>query len=318
MPICPDGHDSSTEDWCSFCGKQMAPAAASAMTGGSPSAAPAASLPHCTNCGAALPGGAQFCEECGHNQALPPSGGPVMSGGPQPAPPITGGMAPTSPAPAPTPMTPYPTPEVPPSMPNSGPVSGPVSGAPVSGPVSGGPVSGPSTGPAPAPTAFPTEGTSHSVSSRPAAANGDWQLTPPTPPTSGTWMAIVTADRDYFQQMMARSGPDAQGLFFPPYCPERRIPLRGPRMRIGRRSARTGAIPEIDLATSPEDPGVSHRHALLEEQPDGSWTVTDTGAVNGTTLNGSPDPIVADQPIVLKNGDRIHIGAWTTITLRQL
>jgi pSer/pThr/pTyr-binding forkhead associated (FHA) protein len=131
-------------------------------------------------------------------------------------------------------------------------------------------------------------------------------------------MAVVTADRDYFQDMMTRSGPDAQGLFFPPYCPERRIPLRGPQMRIGRRSAKTGSIPEIDLATSPEDPGVSHNHAVLREEPDGTWVVVDLNAVNGTTINGSPDPIAVNLPITLKDGDRVHVGAWTTITLRRL
>lgn len=131
-----------------------------------------------------------------------------------------------------------------------------------------------------------------------------------------TWTAVVTADRAYFDAVVAREGPDAAAMTFPPYCPERRIPLVGREVRIGRRSRSRGVTPEIDLAGPPEDPGVSHLHAVLLAQPDGGWAVVDVGSTNGTTVNGGADPIASNVPVPLADGDRVHVGAWTTITLR--
>ncbi|WP_259464836.1 FHA domain-containing protein [Streptomyces sp. TLI_171] len=141
---------------------------------------------------------------------------------------------------------------------------------------------------------------------------------PPAAPQRTTWFAVVTADHDYFNDMMARSGPDAAGLYFPPYTAERRIPLTGRgQLRIGRRSQQRGTVPEIDLSVAPEDPGASHQHALLAEQPDGSWVVVDQDSTNGTTLNGSPDTLPPHTAVPLNDGDRIHVGAWTTITVHR-
>ena len=137
-------------------------------------------------------------------------------------------------------------------------------------------------------------------------------------PARTTWIAVVSADRDYFTDMMARSGPEAAGLFFPPYCPERRIPLTGRgQLRIGRRSQHRGTVPEIDLSVPPEDPGASHQHALLAEQADGSWVVVDQDSTNGTTVNGGAESITPHTAIPLNDGDRVHVGAWTTITLHR-
>ncbi|MFI2611639.1 FHA domain-containing protein [Kitasatospora sp. NPDC018619] len=137
-------------------------------------------------------------------------------------------------------------------------------------------------------------------------------------PARTTWIAVVSADRDYFTDMMARSGPEAAGLFFPPYCPERRIPLTGRgQLRIGRRSQHRGTVPEIDLSVPPEDPGASHQHALLAEQADGSWVLVDQDSTNGTTVNGGAEPIAPHTAVPLNDGDRIHIGAWTTITVHR-
>ncbi|MFB7664463.1 FHA domain-containing protein [Kitasatospora sp. NPDC056138] len=140
----------------------------------------------------------------------------------------------------------------------------------------------------------------------------------PPQPARTTWIAVVSADRDYFTDMMARSGPEAAGLFFPPYCPERRIPLTGRgQLRIGRRSQHRGTVPEIDLSVAPEDPGASHQHALLAEQTDGSWVLVDQDSTNGTTVNGGSEPVPPHTAIPLTDGDRIHVGAWTTITLHR-
>ncbi|WMX47053.1 FHA domain-containing protein [Streptomyces roseicoloratus] len=99
--------------------------------------------------------------------------------------------------------------------------------------------------------------------------------------------------------------------------PEQHVPLQGNQVSIGRRRHSTGESPDIDLSVPPEDPGVSHQHAVLVAQPDGSWAVVDQNSTNGTTINGSPDPIQPYVPVQLQDGDRVHVGAWTTITVRR-
>jgi hypothetical protein len=131
------------------------------------------------------------------------------------------------------------------------------------------------------------------------------------------WTAVVAPDREYFMAMMQRSGPEAAGLNLPAYSPEQRLPLSGNQISIGRRRHSTGESPDIDLSVPPEDPGVSHHHAVLVQQPDGSWAVVDQNSTNGTTLNGGEDPIQPYVPVPLKDGDRVHVGAWTTITIQR-
>ena len=128
------------------------------------------------------------------------------------------------------------------------------------------------------------------------------------------WTAVVTSDHDYFEDVVAAGGPDSASLRFPDYCPERRFRLAGPEMRIGRRSASQGLEPEIDLTGPPTDPGVSRMHAALIAEPDGSWTILDPGSENGTLVNGTE--IAAGVRVPLHDGDRIHLGAWTAITVR--
>ncbi|OEV29905.1 hypothetical protein AN219_13935, partial [Streptomyces nanshensis] len=132
---------------------------------------------------------------------------------------------------------------------------------------------------------------------------------------SGSWVAVIAPDREYFAAMMDRSGPEASNLNLPAYSPEQQLPLNGNQITIGRRRHSTGEAPDIDLARTPEDPGVSHQHAVLVQQPDGSWSVVDQDSTNGTTINGAEDPIQPFVPVPLKSGDQVHVGAWTTITL---
>ncbi|MEU8571168.1 FHA domain-containing protein [Streptomyces pathocidini] len=137
------------------------------------------------------------------------------------------------------------------------------------------------------------------------------------PPRPGAdWVAVVAPDHEYFRAMMGRSGPEAAGLNLP-YVPEQRHPLSGRQVTIGRRRPSTGESPDIDLGGRPEDPGVSHQHATLVAQPDGSWAVIDQNSTNGTTINGGDDPIRPFVPHPLQEGDRVHVGAWTTITVRR-
>jgi hypothetical protein len=131
------------------------------------------------------------------------------------------------------------------------------------------------------------------------------------------WRAVASADRAFFGRMQALAGPDADGVAFPPFCPERRFALSGKQFLIGRRSRSRGIEPQIDLTGPPEDPGVSHAHAILLAQDGGGWAVVDLDSANGTYLNDSEDPIEPNLPVPVSAGDRIHVGAWTTLTLQE-
>ncbi|MET9392286.1 FHA domain-containing protein [Streptomyces sp. NPDC006624] len=146
---------------------------------------------------------------------------------------------------------------------------------------------------------------------------GGFPQQPQAPQGPVTWTATIGPDREYFMAMMQRSGPEAAGLNLPAYSPEQQRTLTGNQLTIGRRRHSTGDTPDIDLSVPPEDPGVSHQHAVLVQQPDGSWAVVDQNSTNGTTVNGSEEPIQPFVPVPLQDGDRVHVGAWTTITIRR-
>ncbi|KJY37118.1 FHA domain-containing protein [Streptomyces sp. NRRL S-495] len=283
----------------------------------------------------------RFCEECGYDYDLSSPQRAQQPPFPAPGPP---------PAPAPLNIPAaygYPPPAHGQQGAAPGPVEAPPYGPPAAEAPYGPPAEAPFGPPAEAPYGLPP---AHPEPQRPPvpredsgpvyaqpgpARRGDefgtsFHLAPPVPPQAEqppapaaepvrtTWFAVIAADRQYFTDMMARSGPEAAGLFFPPYCPERRIPLTGRgQLRIGRRSQHRGTVPEIDLSVAPEDPGASHQHALLAEQPDGTWVLVDQDSTNGTTVNGGAEPISPHTAIPLGDGDRVHIGAWTTITLHR-
>ncbi|MEC4020750.1 FHA domain-containing protein [Streptomyces sp. H27-D2] len=144
------------------------------------------------------------------------------------------------------------------------------------------------------------------------------QQEPPQPQQGpANWVAMIAPDREYFMAMMNRSGPEAAGLNLPAYSPAQQLALVGQQITIGRRRHSTGESPDIDLSRQPEDPGVSHQHAVLVQQPDGGWAVVDQNSTNGTTVNGGEDPLQPYVPIPLQDGDRVHVGAWTTITVHR-
>jgi len=131
-----------------------------------------------------------------------------------------------------------------------------------------------------------------------------------------TWTATVSADRAYYNSVMAIGGPDAAGITFPTFCPDRYFPLRGNQISVGRRSSSRGVNPDIDLTGPPEDPGVSHLHAVFIVQSDGKLSIVDLGSANGTTVNDDQTPLRANVPHQLSTGDKVHMGAWTTITVQ--
>jgi len=128
------------------------------------------------------------------------------------------------------------------------------------------------------------------------------------------WTAVVTADREYYNRIQPVFDADSASMSFPDGLPERRIPLLGAEVLIGRRSKSKGIEPEIDLG-DPRDPGVSRQHAKLVPSPDGTWTVVDLSTDNGITVNGRDVP--SGDSVPLRPGDRIHLGAWTRITITR-
>lgn len=138
---------------------------------------------------------------------------------------------------------------------------------------------------------------------------------PPPRAAVPAWTLVATADRDFYEAMQARGWDTAEPVEFPPYCPERRFVLHGEEVLVGRSRHSHGIEPHVDLTGPPQDPAVSHAHALLVAGPDGSWAVVDLGSANGTYVNDMSAPIEPRQPRPLRAGDRIHLGAWTTLTV---
>jgi hypothetical protein len=232
----------------------------------------------CPRCGAVRSG--RFCEGCGLDLDAP--------------------LPPASAMPA-MPAAPAVSPAAPPAEPPA--VTGPDPGVSTGGAGSG--TGSPSLGTASRPGAGPGEAAAYGP--------GGEQPAVPDPAVPAGWSVAATADRAYYDTVTASGGPDAAQVTFPPYCPERRFALTGREMRIGRRSASRGLTPEIDLTGPPLDPGISRLHAVLIADPVTGWSVIDPGSENGTIVNGKEIP--PGVPVPLHDGDRIHLGAWTLITV---
>jgi len=149
--------------------------------------------------------------------------------------------------------------------------------------------------------------------------------TPPPTPNSGEgsapiqvgWSAVVRVDFQWFREVRRRDGPDVGGLVFPGAFPERRFPLNGTRLTIGRGSRSRNIHPDIDLSGPPADPGVSALHAMLVALPDNrGWQILDLNSTNGTTVGEVS--LVPNTPVTLADGDEIKLGAWSTIVLVPL
>lgn len=276
MPSCPAGHDSASSDFCDVCGIRI-DAAGVAVTPPSVESSSSAAVQPATALPPPADASAERCPQCGAVR----SGRFCETCGRDFE---TGAGAETSR----------------PVMPGSSPMA--ARGVQATGGAAG-------EGGASA------EGVPPAAGSGPAAGGAGHPVTGPLMAgrQAPDWMAVASSDRTYYEGVIAAGGPDAATVEFPAYCPERRFRLTGKEMRIGRHSASRGLYPEIDLTGPPTDPGVSRLHAVLIAQPDGGWAVVDPGSENGTLVNGTE--IAAGAQVMLHDGDRIHVGAWTVITI---
>lgn len=314
---CPDGHASSTGDYCDVCGVPIpsgtaAPSAAGPGTvtpappappapgfgGGSaldldaPAPRPvpgSAGLPTapapvdqlCPNCGAANLPDALYCEDCGYD--------------------FTTGQLPR-------PLEPREGP--PPRVPDTGVVPLGASGP------------GPAAGDAGDAEAAASAGASTAASAAlgggeapGGGGTGGQLLAPPVTPTSAPghveWVAEVWIDPDWYAAQDVSEPCPSPGM---PWV----IPILERTVLIGRVSASRNIHPQIDIST---DSGVSRRHAQLTS--DGQrWWVEDLQSANGTYVGaaGSPSPttpITPGQRVELAEDDRIYLGAWSRVVVRR-
>jgi hypothetical protein len=313
MALCPAGHQSQTSDYCDTCGAVMGGAAitpasaASASAPASTSSGAAASSNGggstaggtCPQCGAAR--GGRFCEECGFDfemaELVPPAiQNPAASSSPLASTAVLTSETEAGEQPDPLGKTAAMPPDY----------DFDAEFAKAEREFAAGGESAPDPDPEPAAEAEQNANANAAVRSQPSATAAPALLA-----------AVVTADQEYYNAQVERGDIIEDEFPFPRYPGERRFVLETDRIRIGRASASRGIAVEIDLTGPPLDPAVSHLHAQLLRAPDGSWSVVDLNSANGTRLNGAADPLAAETEVPVKAGDRIHLGVWTTLTLKE-
>jgi hypothetical protein len=309
---CSQGHTSTAGDYCDVCGSLIDPGEDPGRSGRPPENAPRVPVPGdvperpappggpafsasavtCPICGVRGLPGALFCEDCGYDfttgqrpePRVEEAGAAVFDlpmGGPSPS------EEPAAPEPAaePTPRPTEPMPQEEKPEPLSPPTVAPplVPPAPPTAPPGG---TGPS---APAPV-------------RPASR-------PPLSPPQ--WVAEIWVDPDWYALQEATDPCPSAGM---PVI----APLGGTIALIGRRSTSRRISPEVNCGM---DTGVSRKHAILTT--DGTrWWVEDLQSANGTFIGGfgqemPQEPIPSGQRIELAENDRVYVGAWTRIVVRQ-
>ena len=130
---------------------------------------------------------------------------------------------------------------------------------------------------------------------------------PPSPPSPApiiTWELAIAID----PSLRHPESPEA-----PTNQQARAFRLDKANNLIGRNSQARGIEPEIALDF---DNAVSHRHALLNLQSDGSLTLRDINSSNGTKLNGVELKAMVDT--LLQDGDEFTLGHWTRIAVKAV
>lgn len=302
--VCPEGHTSTSTDYCDVCGAPI-PASAVVTTGGSgrvggstAGAAPGSGAPAagaggpvtCPSCGELSPAGSLFCENCGYDFT---TGTPVV-----PAPPASSldlgdlGRPGASGA----------------AVPAGGPVHAP--GAPAD-PAQVSPASGQAVVSPPPPHAPATGGANAGGEPASATVSEAGGLAAPPVPGPDAWVAEIWVDPDWYLAQEPEDPMPSPGL-------PGLVTLRQRSLLVGRPSQSRGIHPDIDCGA---DAGVSRRHCQLST--DGQrWWVEDLQSANGTYVATAGDPIPAT-PITpgqrreVGDGDRVYLGGWTRVVIRK-
>jgi hypothetical protein len=130
-------------------------------------------------------------------------------------------------------------------------------------------------------------------------------------PGTFDWVAEVWIDPAWYEAQQSPDPMPSPGL---PVV----VPLRSKSILVGRTSRSRNIHPQIDCES---DSGVSRRQTQLTT--DGSrWWVEDLDSANGTFVAAATDPIPTNPiPVGVKHelvpDDRIYVGAWTRIVIRQ-
>lgn len=285
---CPEGHPSTSTDYCDVCGTPIAPGggassggpgtAGGTATGGGPGgpAGGAAAPQACPHCGAEAAAGALFCENCGYD--------------------FTTGSAPAAGAPA-----------APAGVaPEAGATPDRASGSLLTLPPEPVAPAGPS-GPGTSAPATPAPGTPDPGAPDAASAG----LHAPPVPGPDTWVAEVWVDPDWYAAQAPEDPLPSVGL-------PGLVTLRERSLLVGRPSRSRGIHPQVDCGA---DTGVSRRHCQLST--DGQrWWVEDLQSANGTYVAAAGDPLpttalTPGQRRELADGDRVYLGGWTRLVVRR-
>lgn len=329
---CPEGHQSGATDYCDICGTPID--AGSGPTGDAP---PGPSLPGgpppgsvldldpaspvatqiCPHCGGVNLEDALFCEACGYDfttGAAPLDDEPPteaepegkQADGEQAAAPD--GSGPQEPPPAPDPVKP-PAADAPGTKEDEGEES----------PAADAVASDDAEKEAPDDDAQHDAEEADGIPGQPEPAAGPATTvgharprhTPPSRDLAQAWVVEVWVDPDWYAVQQTEEA-----------CPSAGVPdivvVRRNVVLVGRPSGSLGVRPDVDAGA---DSAVSRRHAQLTS--DGRrWWIEDLGSSNGTFVGvvGEPLPtkaLTSGHRVEIDRDDRIYVGAWTRLVLRQ-
>ncbi len=281
--VCPAGHTSAADDYCDVCGVPIASAAVTPTLSTPPSAPAPSAVP-------TQAPGAQLCPNCSTENVADAlfceSCGYDFTTGTMPrsasAPPAgavdTGAPGPDQAAPG---------------------KSGDTAGAAPADAGAGGPDQGGSQAP---PDASEEQGAETPNAGAPTNVSAS---------LTSAWVAEVWIDPAWYQEQDSPDPLPSPGL---PVV----VPLRNKSILVGRMSRSRNIHPDIDCEP---DTGTSRRQAQLTS--DGTrWWVEDLDSANGTFVAEASgalptDPIPVGQKVELDPDDRIYVGAWTRLVIRE-
>jgi hypothetical protein len=276
--ICPKGHFSTDQDYCSECGVAMPSAGANTpriapsvaaggattdAANGAAAGAVANGVEHCPECMTARNAGARFCEACRYDFVSRASFSTLAA-----------------------------------SAPASTPVSIPVSALAAATPSALSPSpAAPTTVAQTAPT--PGHDQTHVLPLQ--RTNVDAVLAPAAPTGSPQRLLLrIVVDRALYTE------PDPQSRF-PADRPDKVFHLDLDENTLGRQFEGKGVHPEIVV----HDPSISRRHLKFVRGDRGGYSVLELGSSNGSEFNGKTLEPGVMTPI--NPGDQLTLGMWTRI-----